>query len=220
MKPGTKRPDKLQLKSTQCRIDFVDGCALSFDKYLALVDVSAVRTPFSSNYYIKLTLHNQKYIMVPCWFSSDFENNCRQANVTPGLIRNSHCFFMSLNLPLVKWRISLGHPLALLQWVLLIYRHQRARGVMVLTVPSLPTPPVFLSFYNLMLSRFLLSALMNTLQSPVMEQRPRLVSFPRSNHQQSNITSQTGPGTRPSQASHLLLVWSLVSRSHLSHCDL
>ena len=42
MKPGTKWPDKLQLKSTQCRIDFVDGCALSFDKYLALVDVSAV----------------------------------------------------------------------------------------------------------------------------------------------------------------------------------
>ena len=165
-------------------------------------------TPFSSNYYIKLTLHNQKYIMVPCWFSSDFENNCRQANVTPGLIRNSHCFFMSLNLPLVKWRISLGHPLALLQWVLLIYRHQRARGVMVLTVPSLPTPPVFLSFYNLMLSRFLLSALMNTLQSPVMEQRPRLVSFPRSNHQQSNITSLEGAGTRPTYD------WSLVSRSH------
>ena len=87
-----------------------------------------------------------------------------------------------------------------------------------LTVPPplLPTPPVFLRFYNLMLSPFFFSALMNTLQSPVMEQRPRLVSFPRSNHQQSNRTSQTGAGTRPDQATHTLadLVWSLVSRSH------
>ena len=54
--------------------------------------------------------------MTPVWFSSDFENNCivsqlgGKYNDAPGLIRNSHCFFMSLNLPLVKWRISLGHP--------------------------------------------------------------------------------------------------------------
>ena len=156
--------------------------------------------------------------------------------MTPGLIRNSHCFFMSLNLPLVKWRISLGHPrtppvsVANLQTSDCL-RCQGAKYLwltVVLTVPPLPTPPVFLSFYNLMLSlslslslsRFLLSALMNTLLSPVMEQRPGLVSFPRSNHQQSNITSQTGAGTRPSQASHSLLVWSLVRRSHLIYSDL
>ena len=67
--------------------------------------------------------------------------------------------------------------------------------------------PVFLSFYNLVLphslclSRFLLSALMNTLQSPVMEHRPELRSFPapaRFNHQQLNQTSWAGDETRPS----------------------
>ena len=52
--------------------------------------------------------------------------------------------------------------------------------------------PVFLSFYNLVLLSvslslsFLLSALMNTLQSPVMEHRPELGSFPSSNKIQSS----------------------------------
>ena len=67
--------------------------------------------------------------------------------------------------------------------------------------------PVFLSFYNLVLLSlslslsFLLSALMNTLQSPVMEHRPELRSFPapaRFNHQQLNQTSWAGDETRPS----------------------
>ena len=129
---------------------------------------------------------------------------------TRNLDQTNHCYSRLRQCLLCYSTTVLFHhwDLPMCQWVLLIYRHQRARGVMVLTVPSLPTPPVFLSFYNLMLSRFLLSALMNTLQSPVMEQRPRLVSFPRSNHQQSNITSLEGAGIRPTYD------WSLVSRSH------
>ena len=96
MKSATKRPDKLQLKSTQCRIDLVDGCALSLDKYLASVDVSTehLSVPIiilSSNY----TLHNLTYITAPGWFSSDFENNCGSASsssegniMTPRLARS------------------------------------------------------------------------------------------------------------------------------------
>ena len=166
--------------------------------------------PFSSNYYIKLVLHNQLGFLQTLKTISGSEGNI----MTPGLIRNSHCFFMSLNLPLVKWRISLGHPRTPPVSVLLISRHPSAGGVKVLNwlspQPTTPHSPSFLSFYNLMLSRLFFSALMNTLQSPVMEQRPELVSFPRSNHQQSNRTSQTGAGTRSDKATHSLadLLWS------------
>ena len=150
--------------------------------------------PFSSNYYIKLVLHNQLGFLQTLKTISGSEGNI----MTPGLIRNSHCFFMSLNLPLVKWRISLGHPRTPPVPVLLISRHPSAGGVKVLNwlspQPTTPHSPSFLSFYNLMLSRLFFSALMNTLQSPVMEQRPGLAGkfsqFPRSNHQQSNIASQ------------------------------
>ena len=64
--------------------------------------------------------------------------------MTPGLIRNSHCFFMSLNLPLVKWRISLGHPRTPPVPVLLISRHPSAGGVKVLNYPPLPQFSQFL----------------------------------------------------------------------------
>ena len=79
----------------------------------------------------------------------------------PGLIRNSHCFFMSLNLPLVKWRISLGHPLtppvsvANLQTSDCL-RCQAAKYLCLTDSTDCPPTPqslsVFLSFYNLMLS--------------------------------------------------------------------
>ena len=155
--------------------------------------LSALTNPFHGSTQVHIwgslswALHrvsDHKYHLAPHQLE-DIENNYRRSQwkiMTPGLIRNSHCFFMSLNLPLVKWRISSGHPRTPPVSVANLQTSEcwRCHGT-----DCPPTPPVFLSFYNLMLSRFLLSALMNTLQSPVMEQRPGLVSFPRSNHQKS-----------------------------------
>ena len=113
---------------------------------------------------------------------------------------------MSLNLPLVKWRISSGHPRTPPVSVANLQTSEdwRCDGPANYLWLSPHYPQSDSSFSQFLQSRaslslslsvsltFLLSALMNTLQSPVMEHRPELRSFPapaRFNHQQLNQTS-------------------------------